>query len=383
MKQSLQVIPIGLAMFSMFFGAGNVIFPLAVGQYAGDQNTFAIAGMILTAVVMPFAGVFAMILYEGNYREFFGRLGKAPGFIVALLIISLIGPMGSTPRCIAVAYSTFNASFPGISSLLFSTVFIGLVFLFTAWKGRILSLLGYVLTPVLLLSLAAIVVLGLALSADLPVTDHSKMGVFFHGLKEGYNTMDLLAAFFFSSTIFAILKEKRKDSCERKHVHLSLRAAVLGAILLGVVYYCFNVISAYHGNELLSSSKDQLLSAITHKVAGSYGGVLVSVTVGLACLTTAIALVSVFSDFVHRDLFAKKVSYPVILITSLVITFAVSTLEFSGISSFLGPILQICYPGLIVLTMLNIAYKTTGFAPVKIPVFGTFALSALLFFLSK
>ena len=107
-----------------------------------------------------------------------------------------------------------------------------------------------------------------------------------------------------------------------------------------------------------------------------------SITVGLACLTTAVALVSVFTEFFHRDLFREKVPYTVILLGSLAITFAISTLEFSGISSFLGPILQVCYPGLIVLTILNIAYKMVGFTPVKAPVFAAFGLGALLYFIS-
>ena len=84
-----EALSIGLAMFSMFFGAGNIIYPLAVGQYAGDQNFYAMLGLIITAAIMPIAGVIAMILFEGDYRAFFGRLGKVPGFLLALIIISL------------------------------------------------------------------------------------------------------------------------------------------------------------------------------------------------------------------------------------------------------------------------------------------------------
>src|ERR1700722_13643393 len=113
---SFEAFTIGLAMFSMFFGAGNVIFPLAVGQYAGDKNFYAMSGLILTAAIMPIIGVIAMILFDGNYRQFFGRLGKVPGFLLALIIISLLGPLGSTPRCIALSYTTLKSSFPELSS---------------------------------------------------------------------------------------------------------------------------------------------------------------------------------------------------------------------------------------------------------------------------
>ena len=110
-----EAISVGLAMFSMFFGAGNIIYPLAVGQYAGDKNFYAILGLILTAAVMPIAGVIAMILFDGNYRQFFGRLGRVPGFLLALTTISLLGPLGSTPRCIALSYITLKSSFLNIS----------------------------------------------------------------------------------------------------------------------------------------------------------------------------------------------------------------------------------------------------------------------------
>src|ERR1700729_2091169 len=110
-----EALAIGLAMFSMFFGAGNIIYPLAVGQYAGDKNLFAMMGLILTAAVMPIAGVIAMILFDGDYRKFFGRLGRIPGFLLALTTISLLGPLGSSPRCIALAYTTLKNAFLDMS----------------------------------------------------------------------------------------------------------------------------------------------------------------------------------------------------------------------------------------------------------------------------
>lgn len=155
MKQIIksQGLAIGLAMFSMFFGAGNVIFPLAVGQYAGDKNLYAMSGLILTAAIMPIAGVVAMILYEGNYKQFFGRLGKVPGFLLALCIISLLGPLGSTPRCIALAYTTLKTAIPQLSSMLFSFISCCFIFLCSFKRKHILTLLGWVLTPLLLCSL--------------------------------------------------------------------------------------------------------------------------------------------------------------------------------------------------------------------------------------
>lgn len=377
-----QELAIGLAMFAMFFGAGNVIFPLAVGQYAGDKNFYAMSGLVLTAAIMPIIGVIAMILFDGNYRQFFGRLGRVPGFLLALIIISLLGPLGSTPRCIALSYTTLKSSFPELSSVLFSAIACGIIFLFTVRKNHILTLLGWVLTPLLLGSLITIIIIGLTAAPGIQNTSQTSTNMFLHGLKEGYNTMDLLAAFFFSSTILNILRSSLKEAEQgtRNYVSVALRASVVGACLLAAIYVGFSYLAAFHANQLVIGGKDELLGAITMKIAGAHAGVLVCITIALACLTTAIALISAFSDFVQKEVFKEKITYEFTLVAALLLTFFISTFEFNGISAFLGPILQICYPGLIALTFLNIAYRLKNFRPIKLPVFLVFALSAYFYF---
>ena len=377
-----QSLAIGLAMFSMFFGAGNIIFPLAVGQYAGDKNFYAMCGLILTAAIMPIAGVIAMILYDGNYRQFFGRLGQLPGFLLALIVISLLGPLGSTPRCIALAYTTIKTSIPELSPILFSGAACGVIFLFTIKRNHILTLLGWVLTPVLLGSLITIIITGLITASDVQPVDQTNTEVFLYGLKEGYNTMDLLAAFFFSSTILNILRIRFESAStgNEMYINIALRASIVGAILLGGIYVGFSYLAAFHGHGLDIAGKDGLLAAITMKIAGRHAGLLVCITIALACLTTAIALITAFTDFIHKEVFNEKINYRTLLIGSLLITFFVSTFEFTAISAFLGPILEVCSPGLIVMTFLNIAHRLIGFNPIKIPVAAAFMLSTYLYF---
>ena len=156
----------------------------------------------------------------------------------------------------------------------------------------------------------------------------------------------------------------------------------MGAFLLAIIYVGFSYLAAFHGNHLGITGKDELLAAITMRIAGSQAGLLVCITIALACLTTAIALISAFTDFIQKEVFKEKVSYEITLIGALLLTFFVSTFEFSGISAFLGPILQICYPGLIVLTFLNIAYSLKNFKPIKLPVFFAFGFSAAFYFFS-
>src|SRR5262245_48888774 len=109
MERKSSVWSTGLAMFSMFFGAGNIVFPLALGQFTQDKTFFGISGLLLTAVLVPLMGLIAMLLFEGDYRTFFQRIGKLPGFFLAVLILGLIGPFGAVPRCITMSFSTLSA----------------------------------------------------------------------------------------------------------------------------------------------------------------------------------------------------------------------------------------------------------------------------------
>jgi len=349
----------GLAIFSMFFGAGNIIFPLALGNYALDKTFYGISGLLITAVIMPFAGLLAMFLYQGQIQQFFGRLGKIPGLIVAFLIISLLGPFGSTPRCIALAYSTLKISFPFLSSVYFSAGACLIIYFLSYKKRRLLGLLGYTLTPALILLLTILVVKGFW---DAPVTDQielaqSNLTIFFHGLNEGYNTMDLLAAFFFAPLVLSSLSKKEVEN-QTSQLTFVLKASAIGASLLALVYISFGYLAFYYAGHLEGDvAREQLLSTIAIQVLGPYAGFMIGLIVVLACLTTAMALIAAFTGFVHKEICAEKISYQTIMIGGLILTFFIATFEFSGISQFLGPILQSCYPFLILLTAYNLTIK--------------------------
>lgn len=354
MKTSLKTLAIGSAMFSMFFGAGNVIFPLAIGHYAQDKTIYAILGLLLTAVAIPFSGLLAMVLFDGDQKKFFGAIGKIPGFLVAFFIITLLGPLGSTPRCIALSYSTIKMAAGPISPIFFNALACLLIYVFTYQKKRILDWLGYVLTPLLLISLAFIILIGLLTSEPSTASEMDSFTVFLHGLKEGYNTMDLLAAFFFSGIILSALKQTHPLDSNSGLMKLALKASAIGAGLLSATYIGFSLVASYHGKSLSIEGVDQLLGAITLKIMGPSAGIWVCITIALACLTTAIALCNCFAEFIRVQIFQNKISYNQALIGTLLLTFMVANWEFEGISQFLGPVLEVCYPFLIVLTGYNL-----------------------------
>lgn len=373
----------GMAMFSMFFGAGNVVFPLAIGQIAQDQNIFAILGLLITAVGVPFLGLISMSLYDGDYKSFFGRLGDKAGFLVALLIMGLIGPFGALPRCIALSHSTTQFFFPGISIEWFSAISVIAIFLFTFRRSSIIDVLGYFLTPFLLLTLGIIIFKGLIIAPETTPSHHDAFSTFMTGLTQGYQTMDLLGAFFFSSVIILGLKKDMTSNDAhnyKKVLWFFLQASIVGAFLLGISYVGFSFVSAFHSSELVTVPNDQLIAQIALHVLGPYAGIVACAAVALACLTTAIALAAVAAEFIHIDISNNRISYPLALVITLGISYIVSTLNFSGIVTMIQPALEILYPSLILLSVLNILHKLYGFAYVKAPVFALFIISLFLYF---
>lgn len=369
----------GLAIFSMFFGAGNIIFPLALGQFAQDQNIFAISGLLITAIGVPFAGLFAMTLFDGDYRQFFSRIGEIPGFLTAAIIMGLIGPFGAMPRCIALAYSTISGYIPGISLELFSAIACLLIFLLTFKRNNIVDILGYVLTPLLLISLAIIIIKGLIFAPEKPIAvDLQSLSVFFEGFKQGYQMMDLIGAFFFSSVVIVCLKKDLPPNEQNNHstlMSLTLKSIAVAAPLLAITYIGFSYLAASYSHDLANFNSDELIGQIALIVLGNQAGLIASLAVALACLTTVIALAAVFAEFLHEDITGFKFGYIPSLIVTLLITYFISILNFTMIKAMLTPILEIAYPALIMLTACNILYKLFGLKTVKTPVAIIFVLS--------
>lgn len=374
----------GLAMFAMFFGAGNSIFPLMIGYQAQGKAFYAIAGLLLTAVFVPFAGLIGMILFNGDYKRFFERIGRVPGYLVAALIMALIGPFGATPRCVAMSFSTLKVSFPGMSTEIFSAIACVIILAFTYRKNRILDLIGLILTPVLIGFLGFIIAKGLFFGEGTVTGEKAGWQVFLTGLQEGYNTMDLLGAFFFAPVILTAFKTKQyNEHCPMSVKQLftsAINASYIGAFLLAATYIGFCYIASLHGEGLTINGGDELIGAIAVRIVGPSAGLIASGIVALACLTTAIALTTVFAEFLQNIILRGKISYEAALITTLLTTYLFSTMEFSGITAFLGPILQVCYPALIVLTFVNIFYRLGYIQSVKVPVFLTFLASLIGYF---
>ncbi len=366
MKGRFLVLSTGLAMFSMFFGSGNLVFPLVVGQMSGAHFGWASLGILITGVLVPFLGILAMMLFDGNSHTFFARFGKPATFWFPLVALSLMGPFGVLARCITVAHGAFRLLIPETPLWLFSALSCIFIFFLTIQKRRIVPILGSLLTPVLLLSLAAIAFFGLT-SKPLPVSatlagwESFKTGIF-----QGYQTMDLLAAFFFSAFVIKHLKDQ---SAAEGHGTLStfLKSALVGASLLASIYCILVLLGAMYAPQIASLPPQEMLGFIAEQALGPMAAPIVAIAVILACLTTAIVLAALFADFLRKEVVKDAIDNRFAILTTLIIAFSTSILGFSGIAKILGPILEVIYPALIVLTVLSIFQKLWGWNVIRIP----------------
>ncbi len=379
----------GIAIFSMFFGSGNVVFPLLLGASTGNQISWALLGLTITAVGAPLLGLLGSVLFKGDCKEFFYRIGKVPGYIAIMLILALLGPIGVMPRCFTVAHSAMLPYMPTLSLMNFSIVAGLLTLLIIARRNYILPILGYVLSPVLIISLVVIIIAGIIKAEPMVVAPYSSFMAIQEGFVVGYNTMDLLASIIFSVSIWLLLQEKLKIKSEEdiktKLIPTYIWASILGGGLLGLVYVGLSYSAAMHAKALVNTPQAQILATLAIHLLGPKLAMVANIAIILACLTTVMSLAVAVVDVIHVEVMNTKIgkklsfSYGWMMLITIIVTVLFSNLGFETIIKFLGPIMVVCYPAIIVLTICNILYKLYGFPYVKVPVYVTFAFSLLYF----
>jgi len=380
-------VSISLAIFSMLFGAGNLIYPLAVGYASGSLLFYGLTGFLLTAVLLPVVGLVGMILFDGDYKAFFARLGDTAGSLLIFFSLMIIGPIIGIPRIITLSHTMIAPFIPLLfmqeittySSFVFSLVFLSCTFLATFRESKVVDILGKVVAPLLLGSLVIIIAKGIAAAQFATVSLNSHATLFKNGLVTGYETLDMLAIIFFASIIISILKQSTGN---QHSVHtlakIGFKAGLVGVSLLALVYVGMGFIGAYHGHGLFAS--DELFRLIAFHILGTQGAAIISLAVLMACFSTAIALGTVLAEYVQHEICKDRVSYVTALVLVLLSCIPLSTAGLKYVLQLTGgPITYVGYPMLITLTFCNIAYKIWGFRYVKIPVFLTFIIALLCY----
>ncbi len=371
------VLTAGFAMFSMFFGSGNLVFPLLVGKESLHQYPMAILGFIVTAVLVPFLGLIGMILFEGNYRSYFNKLGKVPSFLLIAIILMLIGPFGVVPRCITVAYGGFNLLFPNLPFALFSLLFCGAIIACIWTKSRIVDIIGLFLTPFKLGGIVILILFGLWFGEGTTQGGTSSPKAFMDALFKGYQTMDLMAAFFFSSAIVSYLRSHLSAESDNKTlVKMSVGASLIGALLLTLVYIGFISLGAQYAPYLQDAQPEHLLVAIGGHALGYFAKPVIAIILAVGCLATAVILSTLFVDFLQQDVAKERLKRPQAIYITIAITFVISLLGFSKLMVLLSAILDVAYPALIALAIMNIVNRLTPYSYSQWAFWGVLGISA-------
>lgn len=370
---------VGMAIFSIFFGAGNFALPIFIGTFATKNTPYSFLGFIPTAIIMPTIGLIAMLTFKGNYRLFLERIGKIPGFILMTTIITLIGPIGALPRAISLSYTTLTYHNSSLSFLYFAIISGILIFFFSVKKNRIIEYIGNVLTPVLLVLIFIIIIVGLVYAPPIDQYHCSRVDAFQYGFSLGPQTLDLFGAFFFAILIYPVL-ERIVNSGEYKYslFYLMIQSTFLGMFFLTLVYAGLSLVSSHYHQFMGLVLVGQELSALSCLILGNNGGLIESLAVCLACLTTAIALTVVFSEFLKKDILQNKVPYPYILIFTITVSMFFAGIGFQTILEIIAPCLNFIYPAAFVLSICNLLYHYLGFKMVKIPFYLTLLTSLFL-----
>ncbi|MDR3551058.1 MAG: branched-chain amino acid transport system II carrier protein [Candidatus Babeliales bacterium] len=383
------IVTLGLAVFSMLIGAGNLIFPLLAGMQSGNKTPIAMVGFFITAVFLPIIGLITMILFDGNYEVFFKRLGTIPGHLFIFTSMIILGPLICIPRIATLSHEMIAPFIPWhflsvitpLSAGVFSTIFFISTFLVTYRKNKIVEILGNIISPMLIISLTFIFVKGIMNAQKIAVNTNTNVEVFKQNILLGYQTLDLIGALFYASIVLNILKKTLDPEILRKPrilVWISLKAGIIGGILLGLVYIGMGFIGAYHGHGFEDINAAELFREISFKVLDSHGAAIIAIATLMACLSTAIAICAVLAEYIRTTLSNKTISFALALALVLIACMPLSIAGFEQVATLTaGPITYIGYPMLITITLCNLGYKLFDFKPIKIPVITTFIVTLI------
>lgn len=342
---------IGFALFSMFFGAGNVIFPPYLGLGSGSQWPLGFLGYYIADVGLALLSMFA-ILRQGSPTGVTARIGKVPAVLLMCAIVLCIGPMLAIPRTAATTYETSILPLTSsVSPVLFSVIFFLLVLVLCLRESAVVDIVGKILTPVLLAGLLVLIVVGvvhpLGPVSPQPLVDN----VGATGVEAGYQTMDVLATLIFG---YIILKSAwKKGHTEWKdQARVVAGASVVAGLGLLVVYLGLTYLGATTGSFFdLSVDRTQLVLSIVQALLGKGGMILFAVVVALACLTTSVGLVSACSDY-FSGLTSGRLPYKVLVCVICVFSAVISNFGLNEIIAIAAPILSVVYPPTLVLIVL-------------------------------
>ena len=354
---------LGSMLFGLFFGAGNLIFPVHMGQEAGANVWPAIIGFLITGIGLPFLGIIAIgISGENGLFDLASRVHKGYGYFFTVALYLVIGPFFAMPRLAATSFEIGLTPFVAENQktlflAIFSILFFALSWWFSRNPSKLLDYVGKFLNPLFLVLLAILIVMSfvkpMANIHDITVLGNYRNHAFFTGFQNGYNTLDVLASLAFGIIVVNTLKNKgvtKKSTITAD----TFKSGAVSVLLMGIIYSFLSLMGTMSmGKFDLSENGGIALAQIAHYYLGTGGSIILALIVVVACLKTTIGLTTAFSE-TFAELF-PGLSYSTLIAGVSIIPCIIANVGLTSIISYSTPVLMFLYPLAIILVLLGVS----------------------------
>jgi LIVCS family branched-chain amino acid:cation transporter len=366
MKEKLSFqssILIGSLLFGLFFGAGNLIFPVHMGQLAGNKTLQATIGFLITGVGLPLLGVIASALSRSeSLFDMAKPVSRIYSVLFTCMLYLTIGPLFAIPRTATVAFEVglspfITENYIQIGLFVFSLVFFAVTLYFSLRPGRIIDWVGKYLTPVFV-ALLSVLLIATYLKPMGRASQYAAQGNYidkalFTGLLDGYNTMDALASLAFAIVIITNIENLGIKNPKRKAVEIS-KSGLVCVVGMSVIYTSLAYMGATsRGSVSRADNGGKIMSMVSEHYFGFIGKILLAAIVTVACLKTAIGLITSCSQM-FSEMFPKSVSYKKYAVIFTVFSFIVANFGLNNIIQLSIPVLMFLYPLAITLIILSL-----------------------------
>lgn len=369
---------VGLALFSMFFGAGNVIFPPYLGMTAASMWVPAFICYYIADIGLAMLAILAMLKCDSDIEGITCRIGRIPAVLLSTLVVLCVGPMLAIPRTAATTFEMgVSPIFPGVNPLVASIAFFVLIWVLCVKEASVVDIVGKFLTPALFIGLMIVIIKGIIDPLGPIAAEPKVSNIISSGIISGYQTMDVLAALIFGVIIVKTVKEKGYTEIKVKNAVIGGAGLVAGAGLL-IVYFGLAHLGATASTMYgVDVSRSTLILEIIKNLLGNVGMVIFGIVVALACITTAVALVSSSGAYFSR-LSKGRVSYKVIVTIVCVISPVIANIGLDEIIAISEPVLSIVYaPALTLIILTIVGDKIKNDKVFKAAALGAFLISVL------
>lgn len=351
-KKIKDIIIVGFALFAIFFGAGNLIFPPYIGVIAGKKWYEVMIGFLMTDPVLPILGVLVTTRVGGKADDMGKRVSPTFSKVLCAVAILIIGPFFAVPRTAATTHEIATQQlFPGVPLIATSAIFFAVTLFLVLNPGGAIEKIGKYLTPCLLIVLTVIIVTCIVKPIG-QIQDMPDQNFFLRGFTEGYQTMDAVGSSLLAGIVMADLARRGYQKREEQ-LKIAVGVGLVAFVLLAFVYGGLTYVGATAGEFYTPETpRVELLIGIVYHMFGNVGKIAIGLVVSLACLTTSIGLTATCGNF-FEEVSGGKWKYRYIVLASIMTSFCLSLLGVEGLINLAVPILLAIYPVFIVLTLMT------------------------------